>query len=432
MSAASPAARAQAATRAGRHAEALAAAREWIAAAPSSPVAHRCAAQASIRLGDAGGAARAFEAAEALGGGAECAFNAGNAWRAAGEPALALAAWRRALPGAAGLGTHAMALGRALAAAGDRGAAAAAWLARFEADPAAFDAVQAIVSSAAADRARAATPLPFAARGPRPAPGSFGFVVCSVDSAKFAALSDVLDARFGAIDHEILRVPDARSLAEGYSRGLERMRADAVVFCHDDIDILAPDAADRLAIHLTTHDIVGVAGSTRATGPAFSWTGHPTVHGWVTHRPPEASGFEPSFLSLAYPAVGGIEVLDGVFIACRREAAVATGFDATTFDGFHGYDIDFSFRAFLAGRSLAVACDLALVHFSKGRYDEVWQRYADRLRAKFAGRLDGPVGAAHFHIVQVPGADDVLRAQQRLAETLAVARSLAGAGGGSR
>lgn len=422
MSVDSPAARAQAALQAGRHAEALAAAREWIAAAPSSQAAQRCAAQASVRLGDAAGGASAFESAEALGGGAECAYNAGNAWRAAGDSARALAAWRRACRDAARLGPHAMALGRALAAAGDRDAAAAAWLARFAADPGAYDAIQAIVSSAAADRARAAMPMPVPDRGSHPAPRSFGFVICSIDEARFAAVSRSLGQRFGAIDHEIIRIPDAASLAEGYTRGLARTRADAVVFCHDDIDLLAPDAAARLAGHLTTHDVVGVAGSTRATGPAFSWTGHPTIHGWVTHRIDGAGDFEPSFLSLAHPAVRGIEVLDGVFIACRRDAAVATGFDAAIFDGFHGYDIDFSLRASLAGRSVAVACDLALVHHSKGRYDAAWQRYAERLRAKFAGRLDGPVGAAHFHVVRVPTAADVLLTHRRLAETLAAAR----------
>ena len=46
-------------------------------------------------------------------------------------------------------------------------------------------------------------------------------------------------------------------------------------------------------------------------------------------------------------------------------------------------------RRTLAGFTLAAAGDLLLVHASRGRYDDVWQRYAERFCAKHrVGHID--------------------------------------------
>ena len=133
-----------------RYADARDAARDWIAAEPRSAQAHQLAGQAAARLGDAADAARSYETAEALGGGATCAFNAGNAWHAAGDAPKALDAWRRAAAEAVALGTHATALAKALRDAGDMDGAARVLAKVARADPNAFDAMQALVDLAAA------------------------------------------------------------------------------------------------------------------------------------------------------------------------------------------------------------------------------------------------------------------------------------------
>lgn len=398
-----------------RFGEVIAAVSEWLAAEPASGEAYQLAGQALVRLGDPTEAAKSFENAEALGGGPACAFNAGNAWQAAGDRELAIKAWLRAADGQRALGAHALSLGRSLAAAGERTAAAKVLAALVRRDPAAQAAMQLVVELAAADRDRALAPLRLDAPGPMAPPGSWSIVVCSVDEDRFAAFSSTIAARFAGVEHEVVRISDAASLCEGFARGLARSRGDAVVFCHDDIDILAPDAVPRLAAHLTRFDMVGAAGATRVSGPAVFWAGHPHLHGWVSYRKPGDADYEATAMSLEGPLVGGIEALDGVFIACRREAAVATGFDAETFDGFHLYDLDFSHRAHRSGLRLAVACDLGLVHASKGSFGSEWSRYADRFRAKFPA-LNGPQGSPHFYVTRVPAAGDVLAFQRRLAE----------------
>lgn len=403
-----------AAWREARYADALDDARAWIAAEPRSPQAHQLAGQAAARLGDAPAAALSYETAEALGGGAACAYNAGNAWMAAGDRARAIDAWRRAAADADALGRHALALGKALAAAGERPPAARALVSLVRRDPTAYAAMRAVVEIAAADRDAAAPPLPLEAPGPLAPPSLFSFVVCSIEEAKFAALSRTIAMRFAGVPHEVVRIPDATSLCEGFNRGFARSRGDAVVFCHDDVDLLAPDAAARLARHLTHVDLVGVAGAARVTGPAVFWAGHPWLHGWVTYHAPGDADYEVTAMSLGAPFVTGIVALDGAFVACRRAAAAAVPYDAATFDGFHLYDLDFSYRAHRAGFRLAVACDLGLVHASKGDFGAAWSRYAARFRSKFP-ELSAAQGSPHFYAARVPSVDDVLATQRRLA-----------------
>jgi tetratricopeptide (TPR) repeat protein len=376
------------------------------------------AAEAALARGETRAAAEGFERAERLSGGAACAFNAAQAWRAAGDTTRALDAWRRAASDPSSLGTRAHLLGRRLGEAGDVELAARVLRRLVDRDPFDFDAHQALVDLAAADRAAAAPPRAVAM--PKHSPATISFVVCSIDAAKFASVSATIALRFAGIEHEVIRIGDARSLCEGYARGFAQARGDAIVFCHDDIDLLAPDAAARLAVHLERFDLVGVAGTTRVTGPAVFWSGHPHIHGWVTHRLPGETDYEPSFSSFAgaNAAVGGIEAIDGVLMACRRETVREIGFDAATFDGFHLYDLDFSYRAHRAGRRLGVACDLGVVHASKGRFDDAWARYAERFRAKYPA-LTGERGAPHFYAARVPDAAAVLALQRRLAELTA-------------
>jgi GT2 family glycosyltransferase len=82
-----------------------------------------------------------------------------------------------------------------------------------------------------------------------------------------------------------------------------------------------------------------------------------------------------------------IQAIDGLFFAARRSVVEKVGFDAATFDGFHHYDLDFSFAAHLAGFRLGIVNDIPILHASWGGQNEDWKRYAARFTGKYAGRL---------------------------------------------
>ncbi len=151
------------------------------------------------------------------------------------------------------------------------------------------------------------------------------------------------------------------------------------MFSHDDIELVTEDFAPRLVAHLDHFDGVGVAGASKVTGPKWGHAGQRFIHGHILHAPPPnksgallmASGFQR-------PVCDGIRVLDGVFIAVRRHVWEIHRFDAERYDGFHLYDLDFTWRASGAGARIAVPLDLTLLHRSQGRYDARWHDYARR------------------------------------------------------
>lgn len=216
-------------------------------------------------------------------------------------------------------------------------------------------------------------------------------IVCSIDATKFATVRESYARAFGGEPYELVGIPDARSLCEGYNRGLRLTRGEVCVFSHDDVDVLSADLGPRLRSHLASYDIVGVAGTTRLVGMGWANAGIRHARGMITHV--IDGDYVTRLFGAAQPVADSIVALDGVFFAARREVAMAVGFDEATFDGWHGYDTDFTFRCHLAGYRLAVALDLQLIHFSNANVDRAWLDFDARFAAKHAGRLasgEGP------------------------------------------
>ena len=253
----------------------------------------------------------------------------------------------------------------------------------YGADPTLLHALRVLLHLVPDEPARA----PFAA----PADGqrALSVVICSSDARQYAAAAASYKRALEGWPHEMLRIDDASSLAEGYNRGASAATGEVLIFSHDDVEILAPDFGVRLARRLDECDVLGVAGATRATGPAWSFAGWPYLHGSVIY--PEGTGYRVSVYSRTAPLARGLRVMDGVFLAMRREVALGIGWDARTCDGFHGYDIDFTLRAAQAGLRLAAATDLGVVHRSYGSFDERWESTARKLMARHP-ELNGQPG----------------------------------------
>lgn len=216
-------------------------------------------------------------------------------------------------------------------------------------------------------------------------------VVCSVDRAKFAAVTASFAAALGDTAHEVVGIHDAVSLCDGYNRGLARARGEVCVLAHDDIDVLATDLGATLHRHLGDCDVLGVAGTTRLAGMGWANSGIRYARGIVTHV--VDGDYDVRLFGAPSALCGGIEGLDGVFLAMRRDIRLRIGFDADTFDGWHGYDTDFAFRCHLAGLRVAVAADIPLVHSSGANVDAAWLEYDRRFRARHGALLaagEGP------------------------------------------
>ncbi len=205
------------------------------------------------------------------------------------------------------------------------------------------------------------------------APCKVSAIVCSIRPEYFANIERRLTEQFARHRFELIGIHDAKSLCEAYNRGAARATGEILIFCHDDIDIVHADFGERLLRHLAAYDVAGVAGASKLVNADWGHAGPPHVHGQIIHQPPGQEGYLYFCAGLQAPVVENIQALDGVFIGMHRGVWEAVRYDAATFDGFHGYDIDFTYRAHRAGYRLAVPMDLLLIHFSTGGYDLKWQ-----------------------------------------------------------
>jgi GT2 family glycosyltransferase len=212
-------------------------------------------------------------------------------------------------------------------------------------------------------------------------------IICSVNDARFQAIANNFAGMLKGEEYELIRIPDARSLAEGYNRGLARSKGDIIILCHDDILILNMDFKDRLRRHLERFDLIGVAGTTRVIGGNWGLAAHPYMYGQVAYPDASPGAFDVAIFAVPSRTVANIQALDGLFLAGHRHVVQQIGFDERTFDGFHCYDADFTFRAYLAGFHLAVCCDINIFHASRGNYDDVWDKYDGAFRQKFRNQL---------------------------------------------
>lgn len=223
----------------------------------------------------------------------------------------------------------------------------------------------------------------------------FSIIICSIDDERFARVAQNYRHLLAAIPHEIIRIADAASLCEGYNRGIARSQGDYLILSHDDIAIWTPEFGQRLLRHLEHCDLVGVAGTdllVNADGaPVAYWTwgaagpGH--LFGRITTADKNTNKYYTSLFGAPAALVEGIQAVDGVFMALRRTVVETLRFDEETFDGFHLYDVDFSYRVFQSGLRVGVFNDITLVHDSVGTYDETWLKYHRRFLNKFAKLL---------------------------------------------
>ncbi|MDR2366261.1 MAG: glycosyltransferase family protein [Zoogloeaceae bacterium] len=225
----------------------------------------------------------------------------------------------------------------------------------------------------------------------------FSVIICSIDAWKFTQARLCYERLLAGWPHEIIGIHDAASLAEGYNRGISRSRGDILIFSHDDILIIDPDFAAKISARMQTWAILGFAGTDRLIADFWFGAGLPHLHGVVAH--PGGTHFKLSVFGVSdWPVIGNIQAVDGMCMIARRETAEATGFDAFTFDGFHLYDLDFSFAAHRAGHEIGVCCDIPVFHASTGDFDRKHQQYAERLLAKYTELKETPPEQIHREI----------------------------------
>lgn len=232
-------------------------------------------------------------------------------------------------------------------------------------------------------------------------------IICTRDDSKWEAVRAHYSLLLARVDHEIIRMPnDGTPIAARYNRGFKQSKGELIIFSHDDVEFLNPATfAPRLIDHMKESACVGIAGTNRLVGPGWVNAGLGFIFGHVAN--PQDDGF--SVCVFGPQRLGDVQALDGLFMCCRREVAEKVAWDGQTFDGWHGADIDWSYRVHLAGFSMSVVTDLHCLHASRGDFGEAWAYAGRKLMKKFGNKIQlMPQRASQFAWVVVPTVEDVL------------------------
>jgi len=164
--------------------------------------------------------------------------------------------------------------------------------------------------------------------------------------------------------------------------------SQALLFVHDDVWLDDPLWIDKVLVGLRRFDVIGLAGNTRRLPGQQAWHFHragpgvrldfPHLSGAVAHGE-QARGVVSQF----GPVPLECELLDGVFLATRKDVCVASevAFDER-FD-FHFYDLDFCRTARTRGLKLGTWL-IAVTHQSTGEFDSpAWKEGLRRYQAKW-------------------------------------------------
>ena len=198
---------------------------------------------------------------------------------------------------------------------------------------------------------------------------------------KDAALAKSL-AMYDSENIEIVLYPEnTHGLPRVYNHAMGNLGAqdDIVIFCHDDIYLLDFYWIDNLIVGLERFDIVGLAGNRTRVKNQPSWLfkdaalkdiDFASLSGMVAH----GKSLPPTSLSIYGPPLQEVELLDGVFLACRAGLLAKHQLRFDELFEFDFYDLDFCRTARQKGLRLGTLMT-SVMHESAGNFGiSAWQK----------------------------------------------------------
>lgn len=169
-------------------------------------------------------------------------------------------------------------------------------------------------------------------------------------------------------------INNGESLTKSYNRGLKQAKNDIIVFCHDDLTIETKQWGNKLIKLFEKNKdfgIIGVAGTKSMPVSGQWWENPKKMYGRVAHTH-EGKTWLSSYSEDLGNNLEEVVVVDGVWFAINK-TRVKKEFNENV-EGFHFYDITFSFENFLQGVKVGVTTAIRINHNSIGMTNESWEK----------------------------------------------------------
>jgi len=181
-----------------------------------------------------------------------------------------------------------------------------------------------------------------------------------------------------------------KSLSQVYNEILDESDTDIVVLCHDDIYFDTTSWYSKIVKQFEKSDfgIFGVAGTTSLTDSGRWWDEKRKMVGIVNHEH-EGKKWESKYSESFENGICETLIVDGLFIALHKKR-IKKNFDESV-NGFHFYDVTFSFLNHLEGVKVGVITNIRITHKSIGITNEKWEEnriiFADKFKNNLPTRL---------------------------------------------
>jgi len=195
-------------------------------------------------------------------------------------------------------------------------------------------------------------------------------IVSSHKQNFFEQFSENIEKTIGSIPYEIIQIwnPALMGICQAYNKGAKSAKYNHLLFVHEDILFLTENWGEILFekyFSLPNVGLLGMAGDKHKFKMPYGFSSGLRNCGFISVH--HKSYIE--YLKKAdYPIK--VKVLDGVFLAMKREVYEKYPFDETL-SGFHFYDIDISLRVAENYQNYVIN-DFFIFHFSEGNFGNQW------------------------------------------------------------
>jgi hypothetical protein len=202
-------------------------------------------------------------------------------------------------------------------------------------------------------------------------------IICSINSTYFAKVSANISETVG-VAYEIIKIDNSTnrySLAQAYNIGADKALYHYLLFMHEDVAFHTQGWGKALITLLQQPHVglVGVSGAVYKSKYPSTWSMIPeeyyrinALQRWKDGRITKHIQKESDVAEYS-----PVAVIDGVFMAVRKEVWLQYKFNEEHLHGFHLYDTDTSLRI---GQKyqVVVSHQILLEHFSEGNLSKDW------------------------------------------------------------
>lgn len=200
-------------------------------------------------------------------------------------------------------------------------------------------------------------------------------IICSRKKELDANLSENIKNTVGC-EYELVVIDNSKStysIYEAYNLGIEKSIGEYLCFLHDDVFIHTYGwgyIIARVFIEDQQIGLIGIAGAKVKTKAPSAWwdcSEDQKVINIIQHFPNKDK--EKYCLGFNNTSIQEVVVIDGVFMSARKVKGIRF---SNFLNGFHNYDLNFSFEYLKHDYKIVVSRNILIEHFSLGTLNESW------------------------------------------------------------